>query len=110
VGLEVVVNFLAPSAPDRYCESGGQRHPLNWCGAVPSSELRVIDEWQKVGVTLAAKDAREFWICPIETVSESEEGFERIYQGSKIVTVWPVKISSGQEWQGRLTFKVAHLA
>jgi 4-alpha-glucanotransferase len=109
-GLEVVVNFLAPTAADRYCESGGKRHPLNWSGAAPASELRVVDEWQKVGVTLTAKDAREFWICPIETVSESEEGFERIYQGSKIVAVWPVKLSSGREWQGRLTFKVAHLA
>jgi 4-alpha-glucanotransferase len=109
VGLEVVVNFLAPSAPDRYCESGGERHPLNWCGVAPASQFRVADEWQKVCVTISAADAREFWVCPIETVSESEEGFERIYQGSKIVTVWPVELSPGQEWKGQLTFQVAHL-
>jgi 4-alpha-glucanotransferase len=110
VGLEVVVNFLAPSTPDRYFETDGQRFPLRWAAAVPASQLRIVDEWQKVRVTLAAPSAREFWICPIETVSESEDGFERIYQGSKIIAVWPVELSAGGEWQGQLAFQVAELA
>ncbi|HKS68308.1 MAG TPA: alpha-amylase/4-alpha-glucanotransferase domain-containing protein [Candidatus Acidoferrales bacterium] len=109
LGIEVVINFLAPSAPDRYFESGGTRYPLRWSAAVPASQLRVADEWQKVSVTLVAPGASEFWICPIETVSESEDGFERIYQGSKIVTVWPVRLSGGGEWKGRLIFKTAVL-
>ena len=109
VGIEVIVNFLAPSAPDRYFEAGGKRFPLRWSAAVPASQIRVADEWQRVSVTLAAPNAHEFWISPIETVSESEDGFERIYQGSKIVTVWPIELSTGEEWQGQLTFRVAHL-
>jgi 4-alpha-glucanotransferase len=109
VGIEVVVNFLAPSASDRYFESGSQRHPLRWSAAVPASSLHVADEWQRVGVTIAAPGAHEFWVCPIETVSESEDGFERIYQGSKIVTVWPVDLASGAEWKGQLAFQVAYL-
>ncbi len=110
IGVEVVVNFLAPSAPDRYFESGGQRFPLRWSAAVPASELRVVDEWQKTGATIAARDAHQFWVAPIETVSESEDGFERIYQGSKIVAVWPVEIPSGGAWNGRLGLKVTRLA
>jgi 4-alpha-glucanotransferase len=109
IGVEVVVNFLAPSAPDRYFESGGKRFPLRWSGAVPASQLRVVDEWQKTAVTVVGPNAHEFWICPIETVSESEDGFERIYQGSKIVTVWPVGVSPGREWKGQLTLQVANL-
>lgn len=108
-GIEVVVNFLAPTAPDRYFESSGQRFPLRWSAAVPASQLRIVDEWQKVGVTLVAPNAREFWVTPIETVSESEDGFERIYQGSKIVTVWPIELSRGGEWRGRLAMRVASL-
>ncbi|HUJ30597.1 MAG TPA: alpha-amylase/4-alpha-glucanotransferase domain-containing protein [Candidatus Acidoferrum sp.] len=106
VGLEVVVNFLAPSTPDRYFESSGHRFPLRWSAAVPASPLRVVDEWQSVGVTITAPEAREFWITPIETVSESEDGFERIYQGSKIVAVWPVELSPAAEWRGKLKFRV----
>jgi alpha-amylase/alpha-mannosidase (GH57 family) len=109
VGIETIVNFLAPSAPDRYFESGGQRYPLRWAAAVPASQLRVVDEWQRVAATVSAPGARDFWIAPIETVSESEEGFERIYQGSQIIAVWPVDLAPGAEWKGRLALKVACL-
>jgi alpha-amylase/alpha-mannosidase (GH57 family) len=110
IGIEAIVNFLAPSAPDRYFESAGQRFPLRWAAAVPASELRMVDEWQHVAVTLAAPGARDFWIAPIETVSESEDGFERIYQGSQILAVWPVELAPGREWEGRLELRVAGLS
>jgi 4-alpha-glucanotransferase len=109
VGIELVINFLAPSAPDRYFESGGKRYPLRWSAAVPASQLRLADEWQRVGVTVAAPNAHEFWVAPIETVSESEDGFERIYQGSKILAVWPVEQRSDRDWKGQLTLRVARL-
>ena len=68
-----------------------------------------MDEWQGISVTLSAPNARDFWIAPIETVSESEEGFERIYQGSQIIAIWPLELTSGAEWQGQLSMKVAKL-
>jgi alpha-amylase len=107
LGIETVLNFLAPSSSDRYFEAAGQRYPLRWSAAAPGSNLRVVDEWQGVSVTLTAPRAEEFWITPIETVSESEEGFERIYQGSQIVAVWPLEMVSGAEWHGQLHFNVA---
>jgi 4-alpha-glucanotransferase len=110
IGVETIVNFLAPSAPDRYFESSGQRYPLRWAAVVPASTLRVVDEWQKVSVVVAAGGARDFWVSPIETVSESEDGFERIYQGSQIVAVWPVELQEGAEWKGKVTLAVSNLA
>jgi hypothetical protein len=109
-GIEVVINFLAPSAPDRYFETHGQHYPLRWGAATPASELRIVDKWQGIGVTLAAPNAQDFWITPIESVSESEDGFERIYQGSQIMAVWPVELAPGAEWKGRLVLKVERLA
>ncbi len=109
VGIEAVLNFLAPTSHDRYFESGGERQPLRWSAVAPGSNLRVVDEWQGVSVTLTAPHSQEFWITPIETVSESEEGFERIYQGSQIVAVWPLEIASGTEWRCQLNFNVARL-
>ncbi len=109
VGIEVVVNFLAPSAPDRYFESDGKRFPLRWGSAVPGGTLRIVDAWQGAAVTLEAPGARDFWIAPIETVSESEDGFERIYQGSQVIAIWPVELAPGGEWKGQLAFRVARL-
>lgn len=110
VGMEVVLNFLAPSMPDRYFQSDGKRFPLRWSAAVPDTELCVVDEWQHASVTLEAPAARSFWIAPIETVSESEEGFERIYQGSQIVAVWPVELAQGAEWKAQLVLRAAALS
>ncbi len=109
VGIEVILNFLAPSAPDRYFESVGQRYPLRWSAAASGSELRVVDEWQRVAAALNAPDAQNFWISPIETVSESEGGYERIYQGSQIIAVWPVELAPGAEWKGKLTLSITQL-
>lgn len=107
IGLESILNFLAPSAPDRYFETSGSRYPLRWGAHVPVSDLSVVDEWQGVRVKFSAPGARDFWITPIETVSESEEGFERIYQGSQIIAVWPVELAQGSEWKGQLTLHVS---
>ena len=109
IGLEVVINLLAPNEPDRYFETGGRRYPLEWGGAVPASELRLIDAWQKVAVTLEAPQAHQFWIAPIETVSESEEGFERVYQGSQILVVWSAELGAQAVWKGRVVVHVAPL-
>jgi alpha-amylase len=34
VGLEMVLNFLAPNVPDRYFEFAGERKPMEWSGVV----------------------------------------------------------------------------
>jgi 4-alpha-glucanotransferase len=109
IGIEVIVNFLAPSESNRYFEVNDQRHPLRFSAAAPGSSLRVVDEWQKAAVALDAPSARDLWIAPIETVSESEDGFERIYQGSQIAAIWPVEIASGAEWKARLVLRVTQL-
>jgi hypothetical protein len=106
VGLESIVNLLAPLEPDRYFEHDRDRHPLSWAAPIAASRIRMVDEWQNVAVSIEAADACEFWIAPIETVSESEEGFERVYQGSQILAVWPVKLEPGQPWTARLKWTV----
>jgi alpha-amylase len=109
IGIETVINLLAPSAADRYFESGGQRFPLRWSSEAAGPDLGIVDEWQRARVTLQAPGARAFWVAPIETVSESEDGFERVYQGSQILALWPVELTSGAEWQCKLVLKAAGL-
>jgi 4-alpha-glucanotransferase len=108
-GLELVLNFLAPNEPDRYFEFSDARRPLAWGGAVPGGTLRIVDGWQKVAIELNAAEARELWIAPIETVSESEGGFERVYQGSGILAVWPVRLDPARPWSARLILRVSGL-
>jgi alpha-amylase len=66
-----------------------------------------VDEWQNVAATIQAPAATQFWVAPIETVSESELGFERVYQGSQILILWPVEIATGSPWRGEAVLRLA---
>ncbi len=106
VGLEIVLNFLAPNVQDRYFEFAGARKPLEWSGVVEGSKVRLADEWQDVATEIEACSASQLWISPIQTVSESEEGFERVYQGSQILAVWNVTLDSGGSWSSETVVRV----
>lgn len=106
VGIESVVNFLAPAEPDRFFETPGGRQNLRYSGKVAGPLLRMEDGWQRIRVALHAPNAEEFWIAPIETVSESEGGFERVYQGSQILAVWRPALTEQTSWSARLVWRV----
>lgn len=111
-GLEIVVNLLAPNEVDRYIEVGDKegptRHPLKWGGESAAPVVRAVDEWQNVAIRIDAPGAAKFWTVPIDTVSESEEGFERVYQGSQIMAVWPVEFAQGEEWSAEMFMDVTN--
>ena len=107
IGMELVLNLLAANDPSRYFESGGVRHPLNFGGESAATELRLVDEWQGVAISFVAPEAQAFWVSPIETISESEEGFERVYQGSQILAVWPFEIAPNSSFQASLSLHVS---
>jgi 4-alpha-glucanotransferase len=106
VGLESVVNLLAPGTPDRFFETPSGRQDLRFSGTLPGPALRMEDGWQHVRIALNAPGAEQYWIAPIETVSESEEGFERVYQGSQILAVWYPGLSGQTTWTGRLIWRI----
>jgi 4-alpha-glucanotransferase len=102
LGVEMVFNFLAPNAPDRYLVAAGHRHPLEFAGEIQAPTLELVDEWQGVRLALLARPECRWWIAPIRTVSQSEAGFETVYQGSAILAVWEINASSSpaSRWLG----------
>jgi alpha-amylase len=106
VGIESVLNFLAPTEPDRFFQTPSGPQNLRFSGCLPGPTLRVEDGWQRIRVALHAPGAEQFWISPIETVSESEEGFERVYQGSQILAVWRPALSAGKPWAAHLFWRI----
>ena len=106
VGIESVLNFLAPTEPDRFFQTPSGPQNLRFSGSLPGPTLRVEDGWQRIRVALHAPGAEQFWISPVETVSESEEGFERVYQGSQILALWRPSLSVGKPWAAHLFWRV----
>jgi len=100
-GVEFDFNMLAPDAEDRYTEIDGLRPPLPTLGAVaetsPASTVAYIDEYQKLGIRLEADHAAKIWRMPIHTVSLSEGGFEKVFQGNCTLFIFEKALSAGQE-------------
>jgi alpha-amylase len=104
VGIETVVNLLAPTQSDRFFESAEGPQSLRFSGELPGPILHMQDGWQKLRITLHAPGTESFWIAPIETVSESEEGFERVYQGSQILARW--RLSTQKVLSARIVWRI----
>jgi len=106
VGIESIINLLAPAEPDRFFETPKGQQNLRFSGILPGPLLRMEDGWQRIRITLHAPGAKEFWVAPIETVSESEEGFERVYQGSQILAIWHPPLAPQEPWFARLVWRI----
>lgn len=106
LGVESVINLLAPTEPDRFFETPSGPQNLRFTGALSGPFLRMQDGWQRLRVTLHAPGSEEFWVAPIETVSESEGGFERVYQGSQILALWHPDLTKKTTFSARLMWRV----
>ena len=69
-------------------------------GVIPDIQtLGMRDGFFEFELQLNYSPAVELWRFPVETVSQSEEGFESVYQGSCIAGCWRVQLESGQSQQ-----------
>ena len=49
------------------------------------------------------------WFFPLMTVSKSEEGFERTYQGSSLLFLHPIKLSPGEKTRFQIQLELSKL-
>ena len=58
--------------------------------------------WLGLAVETSVSPSADAWHSPIDTVSNSEAGFERVYQGSALLLSWVVRLAPGQSWSARI--------
>lgn len=75
--------------------AGGVLQRLNALAATPNAkEVAVVKE--KLGrALLRASEPADWWQFPLETISLSEAGFERTYQGTTLLAHWPLELDPG---------------
>src|SRR5439155_1748658 len=87
--------LTAGHAPDRYLDLAA-RPTLGSSGrAADLSAVTLVDEWAAVEARPRWSPAAELGWGPVETVSLSEGGFERIYQGTALLLVWRLDVAPG---------------
>ncbi len=96
--LEWNINMLGGGAnPAAYYRSGGTewRHDSDGT-VVAGAGLSFGNSYEGVDINIdATPPARARWFA-VETVSNSESGFESVYQGSCLTQSWPLALAAGE--------------
>jgi alpha-amylase len=96
-GVELNITMLAGNAPDRYFTLDGERPDPSFLSTVDEASgihsVHLVDEWKGIEIKLSWDRTGLLWRFPIETVSLSEAGFEKIYQGSSVVPLWDIHLA-----------------
>lgn len=101
-GIEMSYSMSAGNEPDRYYEIDGRRIDdprgrLSSEGDQPARRFALVDEWLGTRIEVELARAARLLRTPVETVSLSEDGFERNYQGSLLVALWD--LGGVTEWR-----------
>ncbi len=109
-GSEFNISFLAGNAHDRYYHIPGHtldRKNLASCGETNNvREMSISDDWLRIRFSLSFDQPAVLWRAPVETVSQSEAGFERVYQSSMVMPLWRISLSPGKKWAAELRVKI----
>ena len=99
-GIEFNFNLLAGHAEDRYIQIDGQSpSEPNLASYGISSGIKslcLIDKSVGLEIGIHTHKMADLWRFPIETASNSESGFEKVYQSSVIFLNWPLNLKSGE--------------
>lgn len=107
-GVEWNYGLMAGDAPDRYYEAEGIEltdRRLKSIGSLYNiTKLNLVDEWLNIRVELKTEKPAEFWRAPLETISLSESGLEKVYQSSIVMPIWNIELKDN--WQVKIIQKI----
>lgn len=110
---EALFCLLAGNAPDRYIEwedgvSGRtSRDILASRGEMKSvTKAGLADEWLGLRCEVRFAGAGGAWRDALETVSQSEGGYERVYQGTAVLPVWDIRLQPGGEAKASMSIHI----
>lgn len=109
-GVELNFAGLPSGADDRYFHDlNGNR--FGQLGSTldlqEATQLGLTDEWLGIDVQLVANRPTGFWTFPIETVSQSEGGFELVHQSVAVLPHWQVRGDAAGKWTATIQLNVS---
>jgi alpha-amylase len=108
-GVEFNFAGMAAGASDRYFydASGRQLGQLESILELPNSErIGLIDEWLGLDVALEFSKAAGIWTLPIQTISQSEGGFEAVHQSSMVLPHWEFTAPHDGKWSVKIVLSL----
>jgi len=100
----VEFNFagMAAGADDRYFYRDGQARAgqLQTLQDLQRADrIGLVDEWLGLDASLTLSKPGGIWAFPIQTVSQSEGGFELVHQSTAVLPHWHVQADANGSWE-----------
>ena len=110
-GPELNLTLLAGRADDRFYYVKGQsladKQLASKGISTDVTELGMADRWLSVNANIRMDQSATLWRFPVETISLSEEGFERVYQQSCLFPHWKISLQPNEEWRVNITLTLS---
>jgi len=109
LGLEWTLTMLGGGAnPSAWWEVAGRRTAHDARGTASGvTAFAQGNDYIGIAVASAVSEPADTWWAPVETVSNSEGGFERVYQGSGLLLSWPLALAAGASFTARVGHAVS---
>jgi alpha-amylase len=104
--VELAFVGLAAGAPDRYLYSATEPNLGQLQSQLDLQDIDLIglvDGWLGLDVAMNLSRPAGVWTFPIDTVSQSEGGFELVHQSTTVIPRWPVRADARGRWTVELT-------
>lgn len=91
---------LPPNADDRFFKDKDD-NSIGHMGTrldLFQDSLSMIDQWQGINIDLEWNQQTGIWTFPIETVSQSEAGFELVHQSTVVMPHWHITADEKGSW------------
>ncbi len=98
LGLEWSIHLLGGGGnPQAWYEVNGARTSHDGVGQVIGTRaIGYGNDWVGLAIHATMDPVADLWWHPIDTVSNSESGFERVYQGSALLVSWTIRLAPGE--------------
>ncbi|MEP3479465.1 MAG: alpha-amylase/4-alpha-glucanotransferase domain-containing protein [Fuerstiella sp.] len=100
-GVEYNFATMPGSASDRYFydANGAQLGTLDRSVALESANrIGLVDEWQGIDASIETSSDASMWAAPIETISQSESGYELVHQSVSVLPHWEFMADENGSW------------
>ncbi len=108
-GVELNFAGMAAEASDRYFydASGRRLGPLQTQLNLPeTTRIGLVDEWLGLDVAVELSQPASLWAFPIQTVSNSEGGFETVHQSCSVMPHWQIQADVNGRWSVEITLSL----
>ena len=112
-GIEFNFSMLAGNSPDvtlSFMDGEEAGYMMATSGTKAGAKMmKVHNKLERFSLSIYMDKEPTIWWFPIETISQSEKGFDRTYQSTVIMPRWEIVLPEGGQWTAKLAISITSI-